>query len=50
MHATGLVRKGFYPNYHASYVSVAYCLGVSLLLVAVSLLFLWTYHKKILKR
>ncbi len=50
MHVTGLVRTGFYPNYYASYVSIEFVLGVALVLVTFGLLFLQTYHKKILNR
>ena len=50
MHATGLVRQGFYANYHASYVSLGYSFGISLLLITTGLLFLQAYHKKILTR
>ncbi len=50
LHATGLVRQGFYPTYNASYVSVPYCLLVSMLLTAMGLLFLRAYNRKTLSR
>ena len=50
LHATGLVRSGFYPNYHASYVSLIYCFGLAMTLIAFALLLLWTQHEKILTR
>jgi len=50
MHATGLIRTGFYPNYHASYVSLVYCFGISLLLITAGLVFLRAYHENILQR
>ncbi|MEO9863433.1 MAG: ABC transporter permease [Yoonia sp.] len=50
LHVTGLVRTGFYPNYYASYVSLEYAFGIALTLMAIGLLFLQTYHKKILNR
>ncbi len=50
MHATGWVRTGFYPNYYASYVSLEYTFGFALSMIAIGLLFLQTYHKKILHR
>lgn len=50
MHATGLVRTGFYPNYYASYVSLVYCFGISLILITFGLLMLWNKHPKILNR
>lgn len=50
LHITGIVRTGFYPNYYASYVSLAYVFGVALLLITLGLLFVQTYHKKVLNR
>lgn len=50
LHGTGLVRSGFYPTYYASYVSLEYIFGVTLVLIATGLLFLGTYHGKVLNR
>lgn len=50
LHVTGYVRTGFYPNYYASYISLEYCFSIALILITVGLLFLQTYHKKILHR
>lgn len=50
LHVTGLVRTGFYPNYHASYVMLEYVFGVALVLIALGLLFVQSYHKKVLNR
>ena len=50
MHITGLVRKGFYSTYHASYVSIPYTLGVILIILCMGLLFLGTHYKKVLER
>lgn len=50
LHATGLVRTGFYPNYYASYVSLIYCFGLGLILIMFGLLFLWRQHERILNR
>jgi capsular polysaccharide transport system permease protein len=50
LHGTGIVRTGFYPTYHASYVSLEYSFGVALTLVATGLLFLRAYHEKVLNR
>jgi len=50
LHGTGIVRTGFYPTYYASYVSLGYCFGIALTLLATGLLFLRTYHEKILNR
>lgn len=49
LHGTGLVRMGFYPTYHAEYVSVIYCFLVSLSAIALGLIFLRSKHKKILE-
>jgi capsular polysaccharide transport system permease protein len=40
LHITGWVRSGFYPNYHASYVSPAYVFGLGLVLTVIALVFL----------
>lgn len=50
LHATGLVRTGFYPNYYASYTSLVYCFAVSMILIAFGLLLLWRNHGKIINR
>lgn len=50
MHITGLMRKGFYPSYAASYVSVTYVLAVSLILLALGLVLMGRYHRDILNR
>lgn len=44
IHATGLVRKGFYPMYEASYVSLSYALALPLTIFAISLFFLGRYY------
>ena len=40
IHAIGLVRRGFYSTYYAPYVSLTYGFGISLVLIAVALVFL----------
>lgn len=50
MHATGLVRAGFYPNYYASYVSLEYCFGFALVSIAAGLLFLRSNHETMMYR
>lgn len=50
LHGTGIVRTGFYPTYYASYVSMEYAFAVAAVLITVGLLFLKTYHGKILNR
>lgn len=49
LHATGEVRDGFYGTYDAPYVSLVYCFGVVLTLVALGLLLLRRYHKRVLE-
>ena len=49
MHATGVMRTGFYSTYHASYISLAYGFGVSIVLIAVGLLLLSAHYKTILE-
>jgi len=50
LHASGLMRTGFYPTYDADYVSYGYGFGLSLGLIFIGLLFLRAYHAKILHR
>ena len=50
LHATGLVRMGFYPNYYATYVSLPYCFAVALLTALLGLIFLRSYHEKVIER
>lgn len=49
IHATGIVRSGFYPNYYASYASPVYCFAVSLTAIVIGLVFVRAYHEKILE-
>lgn len=50
MHVTGLVRTGFYPTYQASYVSLTYGFGVSLVLIALGLALMRGNYDKVLER
>jgi capsular polysaccharide transport system permease protein len=50
LHATGLARSGFYPTYDTSYVSIAYTLGVALVMIALGLVFLRAYFKSVLEQ
>lgn len=50
IHIVGLMRRGFYPTYTASYVEPFYVLGISLALLALGLLLLGRYHRDILTR
>ena len=49
LHVIALVRRGFYPTYHASFVSVSYVCGVSLVLLVLSLLLLRRYYQRVLE-
>lgn len=49
IHATGLVRTGFYPTYEASYVSIGYGFGFAMITFAAGLLFMRAYHEKVLE-
>jgi capsular polysaccharide transport system permease protein len=50
IHITGLVRTGFFPSYHASYISLAYVFGCILVLLCAGLLFLSANHKTLLEQ
>jgi capsular polysaccharide transport system permease protein len=48
IHVVGMIRSGFYPTYNANYVSPLYVYGVSLLLIAIGLLFLRRHYRSVL--
>lgn len=48
VHVVGQVRRGFYPYYDATYVSVPYVVGLGLGLGAAGLLLLGRWHRDIL--
>lgn len=50
MHVTALVRKGFFPTYDASFVSLTYGYGFGLILVAIGLVFVRAHYKTILQQ
>jgi len=50
VHVTGLVRKGFYPTYEGSYISLQYGFGVALVTLFFGLLFLRSNYRAILER
>lgn len=50
VHVIGMMRAGFYTNYDATYTSVGYVTGLSLVLTVVGLVFLRRYHRDILIR
>jgi capsular polysaccharide transport system permease protein len=49
VHVIGLMRRGFYPTYDATYVSVPYVTGISLVCLATGLLFLRRHHRDLLQ-
>lgn len=49
IHATALVRTGFYPTYEASFVSLEYAFGFAMVTFAAGLLFMRAYHQKVLE-
>ncbi|MFD1798203.1 sugar ABC transporter permease [Paracoccus aurantiacus] len=48
VHVIGQMRHGFYPSYHADYVSPAYVFGVSLVGLVIGLALLLRYHRDLL--
>lgn len=50
LHALGLMRKGFYSNYQASYVSHIYVGTFAMLMIATGLLLMRRYHREVLSR
>lgn len=50
IHATSLVRKGFYPTYDGIFVSLAYGYGFGLVLIAAGLIFLRAHYKTVLQQ
>jgi len=48
VHIVGMMRRGFYSTYDATYVSVPYVFGVSLIYLVFGLVFLRKYHREIL--
>lgn len=50
IHVVGIVRKGFYPGYNASYVSPVYVMVVSLICMALGLVMLRRHHRDMLHR
>lgn len=49
IHVIALVRTGFYPTYHGSFVSISYVCGVSLIMLVVSIVFLRRYYQRVLE-
>ena len=50
VHIIGLMRRGFYSTYDATYVSVPYLVGLSLVCMVAGMIFLRRYHRDILHR
>jgi len=50
VHVTGEMRTGFYPSYHASYVSLSYGFGVGMILMVLSLVFLRRGYRTVIQR
>ncbi len=50
IHCVGLMRRGFYPTYEASYLSRAFVVGVALTLLLAGLALLERNHRKLLER
>ena len=50
VHVVALMRSGFYPMYQPQYVTISYALVVALLPLALGLLLLRRFHRKILTR
>lgn len=50
IHCVGMMRRGIYPTYEASYLNPGYVVGLALALLLAGLLLLWKNHKKLLER
>ncbi|KKN09390.1 hypothetical protein LCGC14_1047080 [marine sediment metagenome] len=50
LHVVGLVRRGFYPTYQASYVSLTYGFGVAMIMVMLGMIFMRAHYKTVLER
>jgi capsular polysaccharide transport system permease protein len=48
IHVTALMRQGFYPTYRPDFISGGYVVAISLICLAAGLLFLGSYHRRIL--
>ncbi|EYD70566.1 ABC transporter permease [Limimaricola hongkongensis] len=49
LHAVGVMRRGFYPTYEASYVSLTYGYGLGATLILLALVLLRRHHKRVLE-
>lgn len=50
IHATGLVRMGFYSTYNPTYISLPYVWGVALVLIFLGLVFMKPNYQKVLEK
>ena len=50
IHVTGLLRRGFYPTYQASYVSQSYGFALAMVLILIGLIFLRQGYLKVIQR
>lgn len=50
IHCTGLMRRGFYATYEASYISQAYVVAIALVFLLAGLALLERNHQKLLER
>lgn len=50
VHIVGVMRTGFYPNYHPTYVSLTFVFGTGFVLAAFGFLLLRRYHLDLLEK
>ena len=49
VHIIALVRTGFYPTYHGSFISISYVCAVSLIMLVLSIVFLRRFYQRVLE-
>lgn len=50
IHCVGLMRRGIYPTYEASYINAGYVVAVALTCLLIGLILLYRNHKQLLER
>lgn len=50
IHITGLMRRSFYPTYHADYISIPFIAGIAIVCLFMGVLLMGRYHRTILHR
>lgn len=50
LHCVGLIRRGLYPTYGGDYVSIAYVLGVAVVILFLGLLLLLRNYRRLMER